>query len=256
MIYVLRYGLIVLYTAIWSSIAIVIAVFDRSGDAHIWAARQWVRWILWTCGIEVRAEGLEELTAQGPPAAAVWMSNHRSVFDTAAIIATLPVSFRFVAKRELTWIPIFGWALLAAGHVIVDRSDRQSSIASMKRAAERLAHGMNVIVFPEGRRSRTGELAEFKSGGFHLAIEAGVPVIPISVTGSTQITPKHSLRVESGRICVRYGAPMPTADLDAGDRNELKAAVRRAILVGLRDLDRPDELRESSPNPRLGFDSN
>jgi 1-acyl-sn-glycerol-3-phosphate acyltransferase len=154
------------------------------------------------------------------------------VFDTAAIVATLPCSFRFVAKRELTWIPFFGWALAASGHVIIDRSNRESSVRSLERAAERVRRGKTVVIFPEGTRVQAGELGEFKSGGFHLALAAQVPILPASVSGSSRITPPRSLRIESGRIHVHYGEPIPTAGLALDDRQRLKELARDAILAG------------------------
>ena len=116
------------------------------------------------------------------------------------------------------------------GHIIVDRGNRARAIESLKRGAEKIRAGTNVIVFPEGTRSVTGELGSFKSGGFHLAIQSGVPVVPIGVSGSQSITPKKSLRIESGRICVRFGKPIPTEGLASAGRNQLKAVVRQAIL--------------------------
>ena len=229
MIYVLRYGLIVLYTILWGSLALVLAPFDRSGESLVWVGRRWVAWILASCRIRVESAGAEGLVAAQP---VVLMSNHQSVFDVVALVATLPISFRFVAKRELTWIPLFGWALVAGGHVIIDRSRPQRAIDSLASAAERVRRGVNVIVFPEGTRGDGRELREFKSGGFHLAIAAGVPIVPVTVSGSQRIAPRGSLRVESGPIHVRYGAPIPTASLGVEDRGRLKAAVREAILRG------------------------
>jgi 1-acyl-sn-glycerol-3-phosphate acyltransferase len=160
------------------------------------------------------------------------MSNHQSVFDIAAIIHTLPVSWRFVAKRELTWIPVFGWALALSGHVIINRSAREQAVQSMRDAAQRIRGGTKVIVFPEGTRSTTGQMREFKSGGFHLALAAQVPILPASVSGSSKITPPHSLRIENGRILVRYGEAIPTAGLGLDDRQQLKEVVRNAIAAG------------------------
>jgi 1-acyl-sn-glycerol-3-phosphate acyltransferase len=105
-------------------------------------------------------------------------------------------------------------------------------VRSLARAAERVRAGANVIIFPEGTRSPDGSVREFKSGGFHLAIQAGVPIVPISVSGSWRITPKRSLRIESGRVLVRYGAPIPTAGLRVDDRGEVKLRVREAIVKG------------------------
>lgn len=230
MIYVVRYLLIALYTLVWGIPCIVLALFDRSGEVAVWIGRRWVSWILWTIGIEVEADGLENVDRSQP---GVVMSNHQSVFDIAALIVTLPVSWRFVAKRELTWVPVFGWALALSGQVIINRSDREQAVRSMREAAKRIGGGTKVIVFPEGTRSTSGTMREFKSGGFHLAIANGWPITPASVSGSMQVTPKHSLKVHPGRIKVRYGRPIPTAKLDLDDRHELKAQVRQAILDGM-----------------------
>jgi 1-acyl-sn-glycerol-3-phosphate acyltransferase len=204
-------------------------------------ARHWVHWILVTCRVHVRCEGLERVDLGRPY---VVMSNHQSVFDIAALVSTLPISWRFVAKRELTRIPLFGWALAGGGHVIIDRSNNETSVRSLHRAAQQVRGGTSVIIFPEGTRSPTGELGSFKSGGFHLAIEAGVPILPASISGSRRITPKRSLRIESGSVLIRYGTPIPTEKFGAEDREELKRVVRRAIESGLDpELQRPVEGR-------------
>lgn len=229
MIYVARYGLIALYTVFWASAICVASAFDRSGESGVRFARAWARWILATCGIEVDAEGIEKLTSNQ---AYVVMSNHQSVFDIVALVATLPISFRFVAKRELTHIPFFGWGLIAAGHIIIDRRQNARSVESLTRAAARVRAGTSVIIFPEGTRSKTLSMRPFKSGGFHLAIQAGVPILPASISGTRRITPRGSLRVESGRILVRYGKPIATAGLPLEDREDLKQQVRRAIVAG------------------------
>jgi 1-acyl-sn-glycerol-3-phosphate acyltransferase len=229
-IYAVRYALIALYTVFWGLPCIVLALFDRSGEAAVWIGRHWVSWILWTIGVEVVAEGLENIDRARP---GVLMSNHQSVFDIAALVVTLPVSWRFVAKRELTWIPIFGWALALSGQVIIDRSDREQAVRSMREAAKKIRGGTKVIVFPEGTRSTSGRMREFKSGGFHLAIANGWPIVPASVSGSMKVTPKRSLRVDPGLIKVRYGEPIPTSKLTLDDRHELKAQVRQAIADGM-----------------------
>ena len=228
-IYVVRYALIALYTIFWGTLGVAIGLVDRSGEGVVWVGRQWIRWVLASCGIRVRAEGLEELDPRGPY---VLMSNHQSAFDIAAIVTSWPGSFRFVAKRELTWVPFFGWALALGGHVIIDRRRRNRAVKSLEQAARQVRDGTNVIIFPEGTRSPSGELGPFKSGGFHLAIQAQVPVLPVSVSGSRRITPKRSLRIESGTILIRYGRPIPTLGLGVDDRQELKDRVRAAIEAG------------------------
>jgi 1-acyl-sn-glycerol-3-phosphate acyltransferase len=221
---------ILLFTIFWGSVACVLLLVDRSGESVVWVGRNWVRWILALVRVRVEAEGLENVDREHSQ---ILMSNHQSVFDIAAIIHTLPVSFRFVAKRELARIPLFGWALAGSGHILVDRGDRSQAIWSLRRGARKIRDGTNVIVFPEGTRSETGEVRAFKSGGFHLATEAGVPIVPVSVSGTRRITPKRSFHIQGGRVKVRYGKPIPTRVGDACVPHDvLKEQVRAAILEG------------------------
>ena len=227
MIYVGRFALIVLYTVFWGIPATLIAPF--SGEAIVWIGRTWISWIFRTCGVRVVAEGLEHVERTQ---SYVFMSNHQSVLDIGALVLTLPVNWRFVAKRELTWVPFFGWALGLSDQIVVDRGNRVRSVRSLQRAAERIRGGISVIVFPEGTRSPSGRMREFKSGGFHLAIEAQVPILPTTVSGSFHLIPKRSLKVHSGTIKVLYGKPIPTQGLGVEHRHGLKDRVREAIESG------------------------
>lgn len=229
LIYVLRYALIALYTVVWGIPATLVAPLPGSGELIVFIGRQWVRWIFRSCGIHVEVEGLEHVDRDGPQ---IIMTNHQSVVDIGALITVLPVSWRFVAKRELTWIPFFGWALGLSDQIIIDRGRRERAVASLRRAAERVRGGRNVIIFPEGTRSPDGTLRAFKSGGFHLALQAQVPIVPATVSGSHLLTPKGSLRIESGRVKVSFAPPIATAGLDVEDREALKERVRQAILAG------------------------
>jgi 1-acyl-sn-glycerol-3-phosphate acyltransferase len=226
-IYVVRFTLIVLYTVFWGIPATLVAPF--SGEAILWIGRTWISWIFRTCGIRVVPEGLEHVDRTQPY---VFMSNHQSVLDIGALVLTLPVKWRFVAKRELTWVPFFGWALGLSDQIIIDRGNRVRAVRSLQRAAERVRGGISVIVFPEGTRSPTGRMREFKSGGFHLALEAQVPIVPVTVSGSFQLIPKRSLKVKSGTIKVAYGKPLPTRGLGVDHRHALKDRVREAIESG------------------------
>ncbi len=227
-IYVVRYLRVALSTVFWGTIGVILFPIARRGRAVMFVARGWISWILAGCGVRVEADGLENLSE---PVGI--RSNPRSVFDIAALIQSLPLEWKFVAKKELLWIPFLGWALAAADPVIVDRSRRERSVRSPQQAALRVRGGVNVILFPEGTRNHEALLGDFKSGGFHLAIQAGVPIIPVSVSVSSEITPKHSLRIERGRIRVHDGKPIATADRVKEDRNRLKQRVREAILEGL-----------------------
>jgi 1-acyl-sn-glycerol-3-phosphate acyltransferase len=229
LIYAYRYFLVLVFTVFWGTIGTVLGLIDRSGNGAIWVARNWVSWTLRGCGIRVVVKGLENVDLGRPH---IFMCNHQSVVDVAALIQTIPLQFRFVAKRELARIPFFGWALALGGHVLIDRGNRPRAIRSLERASRQIRGGTNVIVFPEGTRSKTGELQTFKKGGFHLAIAAQVPVVPVTVSGSQRITPKHSLRIESGEVKIRYGKPILTTGMSSGDRHTLADEVRAAITIG------------------------
>jgi 1-acyl-sn-glycerol-3-phosphate acyltransferase len=225
-----QFGLIGLYTIV-IGVPIIAASFFDGGRTMMALGRVWVRWILATFSVRVDVAGLENVPTHAP---IILMSNHQSLADIAAIVSTLPpsVKWRFVAKKDLVRVPIFGQALLASGHIIIDRGDREGAIASLHRAAEQIRAGTSVIVFPEGTRSPDGHLRLFKSGPFHLAVEAQVPIIPVTVSGSQRITPKGELRVHSGRVKIVYGKPISTRGIPIAERKLLAARVRRAIASG------------------------
>ncbi len=139
-----------------------------------------------------------------------------------------------MAKRELTFIPFFGWALKLGGHVIIDRSRQSSAIKSLRQAASQVRNGTTVMIFPEGTRSDGAEMLPWPDVIVHLAAQAGVPILPVSVSGSARITPKGSLRIESGVIRIRYGTPIETKGRDSeADREALQDEVREAIQAGI-----------------------
>lgn len=189
--------------------------------------RRWSRTLLRAAGVTVELEGVENL---GEHRAQVLVANHESWFDVFALAGHLPVEYRFVAKKELGKIPFFGPAWRACGHVSVDRADREAAIRSLDEAARQIRdEGLTVVIFPEGTRSRSGELQPFKKGAFVLAIQVGVPVIPVGIVGSRSVMPKHSWRIRPGTIRVRIGSPMEVEDLELGDRDRLMTRAREAV---------------------------
>ncbi len=197
------------------------------GGVYDWATVDWSRWLLRLAGTRVEALGLERIPRDGP---VVYASNHTSMFDIWALSATLPGSTRFVAKRELGRIPILGLAMRRAGHILIDRYNRARAFEAYDQAAATIHSGISAIVFPEGTRSRTGELLPFKNAPFALAIAAQVPIVPVYVHGTYRILPKGSLRLRPQPIRLQVGEPLPTAGLSLGDREALRDRVRAAIV--------------------------
>jgi 1-acyl-sn-glycerol-3-phosphate acyltransferase len=189
-------------------------------------ARIWARVGLWLAGVRLQVKGLEHLP-QGR--AVIFMPNHQSNVDILALFAGLPVQFRWLAKQELFRIPLFGLAMRRTGYIPVDRSDRRAAIASMALAAERIAGGTSIVLFPEGTRSPDGALLPLKKGGFMLALQAQVPIVPVALRGSREVLPKHGWRLRPGPVAVEIFPVVETAGLTVADRERLMDEVRRPL---------------------------
>jgi len=211
-------------------VAALLGVKRRPGGIYDWGATDWARDIIAAAGTPVELQGADRIPRNQP---VVYASNHSSMFDIWALAATLPGSVRFVAKQELVKVPLVGRAMLAAGHVAIDRFNRARAFEAYERAAAVIRGGISAVVFPEGTRSRTGELLPFKNAPFGLAIAAGVPVVPVYVHHSFQILPKGGVRLHPRPIRVLIGEPIATAGLSL-DHRQLLAERTRAALLALR----------------------
>lgn len=162
----------------------------------------------------------------------VFMSNHGSLADIPALMGAVPGSMRMVTKEELTKLPIWGPALVASGFIAIDRKNRKKAIAQLDKAKRIIEQGVCVWVSPEGSRSRDGLLHPFKKGGFHIAIDMGVPIIPTWIEGAADILPADRFVVRyGGDVQVRFGAPMQTKGISKDGLEELMATVRQQILA-------------------------
>ncbi len=167
----------------------------------------------------------------------VVVANHQSNLDVPVLMRALPFPVRFVAKRELYWIPLFGWYLYTAGYIAIDRRDRERSIRSMRRAGGTMRRRrLSIVVFPEGTRTHGGEIKPFKKGAFHLAVEAQVPILPVSIEGSFRVMRRGEGTVRAGTIRVRIHDPVPTAGLTTDAVPELLETVRERIVSGVESL--------------------
>lgn len=215
-------------TILIAGTVVLLSIF-RVKNLHVydWATRDWSRWILRAAGVRVQIEGLEHVTPTGPQ---IFASNHVSWFDVWTLAAYIPKRNRFVAKKELEKIPLFGRAWKSAGHISVDRGDRSSAIKSLQQAGQRLHRDdISVVIYPEGTRSRTGELGEFKKGAFMLALHTGVDIVPVAILGTRRVMPAGGWRIRRGTIILRFGEPIRTSDYTVSQRNQLVDDVRDRI---------------------------
>ena len=199
------------------------------GGVYDWGTTDWSRQLLRAAGTPVRVTGLERIPA-GP---VVYASNHSSMFDIWALAATLPGSVRMVAKQELAKIPLLGRAMLAAGHVTIDRAHPARALETYRHAAAVIRSGVSAVVFPEGTRSRTGELLPFKNAPFGLAIAAQVPVVPLYVRNTFEILPKGRYILRPRPIRIAVGDPIATSGMTVDQRQELRERVH-AVIVALK----------------------
>jgi 1-acyl-sn-glycerol-3-phosphate acyltransferase len=197
------------------------------GGVYDWGTTDWSRQLLRAAGTPVRVTGLERIPA-GP---VVYASNHSSMFDIWALAATLPGSVRMVAKQELAKIPLLGRAMLAAGHVTIDRAHPARALETYRDAAAVIRSGVSAVVFPEGTRSRTGELLPFKNAPFGLAIAAQVPVVPLYVRNTFEILPKGRYILRPRPIRIAVGDPIATSGMTVDQRQELRERVHAAIVA-------------------------
>jgi 1-acyl-sn-glycerol-3-phosphate acyltransferase len=213
-------------TLVMGLLVIVLSLSTATARGVHIVAQSWGRSILWVSGVRVRVVGAERMD---PAAAVICMSNHQSNFDIPVLLGYLPVPFRWLAKAELFKIPVFGRAMRGAGYIPIDRSDRPAAIASLRQAAEAIRGGVSVMIFPEGTRSPDGTLKPFKKGGFVMAIEAGVPIVPVALRGTFDIMPKNRLLIRPRDVTLTIGAPIATTGYGLHSKEVLMDEVGNAL---------------------------
>lgn len=218
--------LIYLYTFVLGLVSLVVAPFDRAARLQHGCARLWSRLILWTCFVRVRVRGLDNLK---PDTHYVYIANHQSYMDIPVLLASLPEAFCVMAKASLFAIPFLGWHLRRTGSLPIVRDNPYAAGRRLREAVEVIRRGKSLLVFPEGSRSRNGNIGEFKTGVFLAAIRAHVPLVPITIHGSREVLPPYSWHIRPGTIALHVAAPIATDDLQKGQAEELAARVRNLI---------------------------
>jgi 1-acyl-sn-glycerol-3-phosphate acyltransferase len=217
-----------LYTIACGIPSLLSTLVDRRGHAaHRWA-RRWARLILTTTGVAVERAG-EPVTTDGP--SAVYVANHASIYDIPVLFTALPCQLRIIAKAGLGRVPFIGWHLRLAGHLLVDRTNPGAAV--FKRMRRMARQGASLVVFPEGSRSRDGSVGRFKGGMFLLAIESGLPIVPVSLINMRAVMPWGRLMVCPARARVVVHPPVATTGLSRDDARALAGRIQRIVAAGV-----------------------
>jgi 1-acyl-sn-glycerol-3-phosphate acyltransferase len=186
-------------------LTIIVSPVDRNGKIVHFLSKVFSKGILLIAGVKVEAEGLEKFDHLK---SYIFVSNHLSYFDIPILMSVIPNNLRFIYKRSLSRIPVFGWGMYLGGYIPIDRENVREAITSLTKAAEKLNKGYSISIFPEGTRSPDGKLQEFKRGMFVLAERSDAPIVPVAISGSDKIMPKKKFRINPGKVKVIFHSPV------------------------------------------------
>ncbi|HEV2176830.1 MAG TPA: lysophospholipid acyltransferase family protein [Terriglobia bacterium] len=221
---------------------LVYAVLSGNTDPLYEVGRISSKAVLWLAGVRTEVHGREKIPAGR---AVVFMPNHQSNWDPPGIFVLLPPVL-VMGKKEFFRVPVLGRAMRLRGFIPVDRTNRERAIAAVEAASQALRAGHSFLAFPEGTRSRDGRLQTFKKGVFVMAIKAGAPIVPVSISGSYRVMRKGEFAIHPGVVRVTFHDPVPTAGRSVEERRQLIEQVREAIISGLSEEERPlDAVRMS-----------
>jgi len=218
---------LVLSISVCSIPIIAVGLFDKEKYYTGKLIKMWARWVIWSTGIQYEIDGLDNLKLDKQY---IFMSNHESALDIVLGVAAIPSNLVFLAKKELFRVPVFGWAMEAAGMIKIDRQNPEIARKSVSEAVETLMHSsFSTLIYPEGTRSNGEELLPFKKGGFILAIRTQLPVVPITILGAGNVLPKGTLAIKKSHIKMIIDNPIPTLEMDINDKDQLLQDCRNII---------------------------
>jgi 1-acyl-sn-glycerol-3-phosphate acyltransferase len=251
MFYIVRLSVLLVVTIPLALLTIAFGAIDPHGKRVYRINQFWTWLILRLGGVSLRVLGLENLDARQPY---IFMANHQSNVDIPVLIQSLVhFQLRWIAKKELLRVPLFGWAMWATKHITVDRADPLDAMKSLERAKERIAAGISVVVFPEGTRSRDGRLLPFKKGGFLMAAKTGAKIVPVTIVGSAALLPSGAWQLRAGTVEVFIDRPIASEGYQVGKLKMLSDQVRQVIVGHLEEPRRDGAQTANRPQlePRI-----
>jgi 1-acyl-sn-glycerol-3-phosphate acyltransferase len=223
-----------LSTAFWATVSILGSLVSSGGRFQHFCMRRWSHDNLWLSRVRVEIEGLHHIDKSRPQ---LLVANHSGLHDILSLSAHLPIQFRWVAKKSLFSVPFMGWHMRRSGYIPIDREHPREAVQNIMAAARIIQGGVNAIAFPEGTRSRNGDLGKFHSGAFALALRTGVPLVPITLEGSCRVIVPKTLQVNPGVIIrIKIDRPIDVGRFAHGDKHRLMDEVFQIMSGNLEDL--------------------
>lgn len=221
---------LILNTLVLALVIIAISPFDGRGNVVHYIGKFWSLLNIYSSGTRLAIRGREKIEKGRTY---IVMSNHQSLLDPWVLIGKLPLQLRWTIKSEVRKMPVFGYALERMGHIYVGRRTGKDTVLTLEAAVQRIRQGASVVFFPEGTRSRDGDLLKFRKGGAVIAMRSGVPILPVTINGSRFVLPKDTLALMPGKIQVIVGDIIDPGRFDESRKDELLAAVKSAIQKNL-----------------------
>jgi 1-acyl-sn-glycerol-3-phosphate acyltransferase len=220
------WGFAILFFLPW---LILWSLLTGTQDLMYWSSMNAVRVGLRIAGVRVHLEGLENI----PPGSCIFAANHVSYVDPLAFVPRIPRRVSVALKKELYRIPILGSGMLLAKFISVDRESREDAVESLKTAVRYLKEGLSFAVYPEGTRSPDGRLRAFKKGAFIMAIQAGVPIVPVSISGAQKLMRKGEWAIHPGEVLIRFSPSVDASQYPISRRSELLTRIHDLVAAGL-----------------------
>lgn len=202
---ILRLIIIIINSVVLATLNIILIPFNYKGKTTQLVYRLFGKLTLLSSGVKVNSIFKEELCKNKEY---IFVSNHLSYLDIPVLMTVLPKNIRFIYKKSLSWIPIFGWSMYLGRYIPIDRKNAWSALDSLKKAAKRINQGLSIVIFPEGTRSKDGKTSDFKKGIFLLAEYANVEIVPVAINGTYEILNRYSLKIKPGVVTVSVGKPI------------------------------------------------
>lgn len=224
--YLIAWPLLMVLT-VFTAVFTVCTVFWKNAEFVHKVQQFWSRSFFWLMFLPVSVDGQEHIV---PGQSYVFVANHQSMFDVWLVYGWLPVIFKWLMKAELRKVPFVGTGCKAAGHIFIDRRNTKAAMESLKEVEKQLVNGVCTVIFPEGTRSLNGEVGRFKRGAFQIALDLGLPIIPLSLDGCYEVLPKGKPFVYRAPVHMHIGEPIDLKQFS--NPNEAIEAVRNAVIAG------------------------